>query len=316
MLRLAPLAAAAFALALAACSNPSDPADGGAAEAAAPASVDAAVTAAATPVTGPDTTTPTTESTVAPTTTAPLPTEPPTTTVPPTMPPPVPTIPASYEPIAPLDVPLSAVGSRSGSETSRVQQRLLDLGFWLTAADGQYGLTTRQAVMAFQKYVGLGTSGDVDGDTAAALSGQTEQARATADAGTLVEVDKQRQLLFMVVDGRTQWIFNTSTGNGQPYAEEDQNTPGEIATGVALTPDGLHGVNRERPEGWWAGDLGQIYRPKYFVGGVAVHGSNSIPNYPASHGCVRVSTTAMDFIWDAGLMPMGIPVWVHGDEPV
>ena len=224
--------------------------------------------------------------------------------------------PQNIEPIAPLPAPLAAVGSRGGGETARIQQRLLDLNFWLTPPDGQYGLTTRQAVMAFQKYAGLATSGNVDEATAAALSAATEQARSTADAGTLVEVDKTRQLLFFVVDGRTQWIFNTSTANGLPYEEEDQNTPGEIQKGVAVTPDGLHRVNRERPEGWWEGDLGQIYRPKYFVGGVAVHGSNSIPNYPASHGCVRVSVPAMDYIWESGMMPMRIPVWVHGTPPV
>ena len=42
-----------------------------------------------------------------------------------------------------------------------------------------------------------------------------------------------------------------------------------------------------------------------------MHGSNSIPNYPASHGCVRVSVPAMDWVWDINLMPMGTPVWVH-----
>ena len=161
--------------------------------------------------------------------------------------------------------------------------------------------------MAFQKYLGLPASGEVDGETAAWLSGMTEQARATADAGTLVEIDKQRQLLFFVVDGYTQWIFNTSTGNGQEYEEADQNTPGESIKGVSITPDGLHKVNRERVEGWWEGDLGEIYRPKYFVGGVAVHGSNSVPNYPASHGCVRVTVQAMDFIWESGIMPMSHP---------
>jgi lipoprotein-anchoring transpeptidase ErfK/SrfK len=46
-----------------------------------------------------------------------------------------------------------------------------------------------------------------------------------------------------------------------------------------------------------------------------VHGSNSIPNYPASHGCVRVSVPAMDWIWAWNLMPMHIPVWVHGQIP-
>jgi hypothetical protein len=80
---------------------------------------------------------------------------------------------------------------------------------------------------------------------------------------------------------------------------------------VDHTDAGCTGSTANVPEGWWEGDLGEIYRPKYFVGGVAVHGSNSIPNYPASHGCVRVSVPAMDWIWDSGIMPMRSPVWVH-----
>ena len=75
-------------------------------------------------------------------------------------------------------------------------------------------------------------------------------------------------------------------------------------------------MTRQREEGWWEG-LGKIYRPKHFVGGVAVHGSNSVPAHPASHGCVRVTTPAMDFIWEANLIPLRTPVWVHGaDAPV
>ena len=68
---------------------------------------------------------------------------------------------------------------------------------------------------------------------------------------------------------------------------------------------------RNSAEGWWEGELGELYRPKYFRGGIAVHGSNSIPNYPASHGCVRVSTTAMDFFWNENILPMGSAVWVY-----
>jgi peptidoglycan hydrolase-like protein with peptidoglycan-binding domain len=222
--------------------------------------------------------------------------------------------PANIVPIAPLDVPLASVGSSGGSETARLQQRLLDLGFWLSGADGVYGLTTRQAVMAFQKYLHLSPTGEVDDATAAYLSGIEQRAHGWADAGTLVEVDKTRQLLFLVVDGKTQWVFNTSTGNGETYTEPDKNSPGEMVEGVALTPDGLHSFYREKPEGWWEGDLGQLYRPKYFAGGVAVHGSNSVPNYPASHGCVRVTTEAMDFIWDSGIMPIGLPVLVHQEQ--
>jgi peptidoglycan hydrolase-like protein with peptidoglycan-binding domain len=253
--------------------------------------------------------------TTSPPTTEPATTAPTTTVAPPTTPVPVTTAaplpPANQVPVAPVPVPLAAVGGGSGPETARVQQRLLELGFWLQDADGNYGLTTRQAVMAFQKYLGIDASGEVDANTASLLTALTLRPYGRADSGTLVEIDKTRQLLFFVIDGRVQWVFNTSTGNGQPYLEEDQNSPGTLVEGVSLTPDGFHRVEREKPEGWWEGDLGQIYRPKYFVGGVAVHGSNSVPNYPASHGCVRVTTEAMDFIWNEGLMPMTLPVWVH-----
>jgi hypothetical protein len=249
-------------------------------------------------------TTTTSTSTVPPTTV------PPTTTIESTLPPTT-TTPPNIIPVAVIDEPLQPVGTASGQETARIQLRLIELGFWLSAIDGDYGLTTKQAVMAFEKYMGFDADGKVDQLTADALTAMTLRPVARADSGTLVEVDKAKQLLYFVIDGRTEWILNTSTGNGEAYTEPDQNTPGEFITGVSLTPSGLHAVNRERPDGWWEGDLGEIYRPKYFVGGVAVHGSNSIPNYPASHGCVRVSVPAMDWIWDSGIMPMRTPVWVH-----
>lgn len=252
--------------------------------------------------TDPATTEPAT--TAAPTTTAaPISTLPPITTPPAT--------PRNRVPVAPAPTALVAVGGRDGAETTRVQQRLLELGFWLAAPNGSYDLTTQQAVMAFQKYLGLPASGDVDEATAAFLSNVDRRAFGKADSGTLVEIDKTRQLLFFVIDGTTKWVLNTSTGNGEEYTEEDQNSDDEIVEGVSLTPDGFHQVDRERVEGWWEGDLGEIYRPKYFVGGVAVHGSNSVPNYPASHGCVRVTVQAMDYVWESGLMPIGLPVWVH-----
>jgi peptidoglycan hydrolase-like protein with peptidoglycan-binding domain len=259
--------------------------------------------------TRPPTTSTAPTTTIAPTTTqAPTTTAAPTTTRAPTTTAPSPAI----VPVAAPEYPFVSVGSSGGGETARIQQRLLDLGFWNTGADGEYGLTTSQAVMAFQKHLGLEASGYVDQATADALTAARFRAHGLADAGTLVEIDKDKQLLFVVHDGRTVWIYNTSTGDGQPYEEVDQNTPGEVQAGVSVTRNGLHEVYRERPVGWWEGDLGRIYRPKYFSGGQAVHGSNNVPNYPASHGCVRVSIPAMDYIWESNIMPMHIPVWVHG----
>ena len=264
----------------------------------------AMVGATATPTTtiAPATTVAPSSTTVVPTTTvAPSTTEATTTT-----------LAANIVEVPALDPPIPALGTSHGAETVRLQARLNELGFWVQSEDGDYGLTTRQAVMAFEKYMGFDNpDGRLDEQAATAISNMDLRPMARANSGTLVEIDKAKQLLFFVIDGRTEYILNASTGNGEAYEEPDQNTPGEFQRGIALTPSGLHDVNRERPEGWWAGDLGEIYRPKYFVGGVAVHGSNSIPNYPASHGCVRVSVPAMDWIWEAGIMPLNSPVWVH-----
>ena len=46
-------------------------------------------------------------------------------------------------------------------------------------------------------------------------------------------------------------------------------------------------------------------------GGVAIHGSTSIPAYPASHGCIRVSTAFMDTVWAYNLIPFRSTVWVY-----
>jgi lipoprotein-anchoring transpeptidase ErfK/SrfK len=47
------------------------------------------------------------------------------------------------------------------------------------------------------------------------------------------------------------------------------------------------------------------------VGGIAIHGDSSVPAHPVSHGCVRVSNQAIDWIWATGSDPIGTPVWVY-----
>jgi len=64
-------------------------------------------------------------------------------------------------------------------------------------------------------------------------------------------------------------------------------------------------------DGYDRSPLGVLYRPKYFYEGVAVHGYPSVPAYPASHGCVRVTDQAIDWLWSSGAMPIGTAVWVY-----
>jgi peptidoglycan hydrolase-like protein with peptidoglycan-binding domain len=245
------------------------------------------------------TTIPTTTTTLPPETTTST-TAAPTTTVDPYL---VPT------PMFPI--PALRKGS-SGDRVVDLQNRLLQLGFWVDAADGHYGLATSQAVMAFQKYYGVSNkSGTVDQATADALNTVTTKPRPQSADPDVIEVNKALQVLHIIHGGQAIWTINVSTGSSHAYTELSKKEPGKVLKGDAITPDGTYKVNREKAEGWWEGELGRLYRPKYFRGGIAVHGSNNIPNYPASHGCVRVSTPAMDFIWAQNLMPIGTVVWVH-----
>jgi lipoprotein-anchoring transpeptidase ErfK/SrfK len=117
--------------------------------------------------------------------------------------------------------------------------------------------------------------------------------RPRSTSGRVVEVDLALQLLLVAVDGRVQWVMDTSTGS----------VPG-------TTPAGRFTVLRQ-VDGYDPGPLGVLYRPKYFVGGVAVHGYPTVPPYPASHGCVRVTNAAMDWLWSNQALPIGAPVWVY-----
>jgi len=192
-----------------------------------------------------------------------------------------------------------------GEAVAQVQRRLQELGYFLPAADGDFGSSTRQAVWALQKAAGISRDGAVGPSTRAALdAGARPTPRSTA--GHVIEVDLVAQLVLAVQDGKVVATINASSGSGRRY--EALGT-----THTAYTPKGdftvvrqVNGMHESTLE------LGPMYRPKYFRGGWAIHGSPSVPPYPASHGCVRVSNDAINWIWDQFGAPLGTPILVYG----
>ena len=180
----------------------------------------------------------------------------------------------------------------TGPDVAELQRRLVALGYLIGAEDGVFSDSTMHAVVAFQKATGLPRDGIVGPATLERLNGAARPSpRSTA--GRTIEVDLDRQILLVVADGRTEWVIDASTGS-QP----------------GTTPIGQFRVYYE-VDGYDTGPLGVLYRPKYVVRGVAVHGYASVPPWPASHGCVRVTNAAMDWIWASGAMAMGTPVWIY-----
>lgn len=190
-----------------------------------------------------------------------------------------------------------------GDEITLLQGRLNDLGFWLGSPDGAYGQLTRQAVMAFQKAEGLGRDGVAGPATLAALQ-VAGRPTPREPAGSHVEIDLDRQIILVVQDGQVRWALNTSTGSGEAYAAPSGGSA------VATTPRGTFTIEREI-DGLRRAPLGTLYRPKYFHGGIAIHGAGQIPAHPASHGCARVTNSAMDLLWSSGVTAIGTTVLVY-----
>ena len=196
----------------------------------------------------------------------------------------------------------SLIRGDSGPKVLALQRRLKELGYWLGAPDGSFGSLTQQAVWAFQKSAGLRRDGVVGPKTLRALEAGIRP-KATI-GGNGVEIDLDRQILLVVRGGSVRTILNTSTGSGEEYT----STSGNRA--IAVTPRGSYTVYRA-VDGSVTNSLGQLWRPRFFHRGIAVHGSGNIPPWPDSHGCARLSNAAIDMIWATDLMPVGSRVVVR-----
>ncbi|MEP6704863.1 MAG: L,D-transpeptidase, partial [Acidobacteriota bacterium] len=116
------------------------------------------------------------------------------------------------------------------------------------------------------------------------------------------EIDIRRQVILLVNDeGTVTNVLATSTGNGERYFSE-----GKWQT--AYTPRGSFKIQRQI-RGFRKAALGTIYNPSYFNGGIAIHGSNSIPVKAASHGCARIPRFADKLFVE--MVKVGMPVYVY-----
>lgn len=127
------------------------------------------------------------------------------------------------------------------------------------------------AVYAFQKVEGLPRTGTVTPAFWQRLADPRTPVPRYAQPASHLEVNKTRQVLYVVRNSRVALIIPVSTAG----------LPGKF------TPTGRFSIYR-KVVGFDPSPLGTLYDPMYFTGGYAIHGNPSVPPYPASHGCVRV----------------------------
>jgi hypothetical protein len=188
----------------------------------------------------------------------------------------------------------------SVAQIKEAEQRLSELGYWTGPVDGRLDDGSRAALIAFQKWEGREITGKLTRDELEAMrNGAAPKPRDTGYEH--VEVDVDRQVLMLVKDDDSVRVLPVSTGSGKEFLDEGQMS-------IAYTPRGRF-VVYDKTFGWEDGKLGSVYYANYITGGVAIHGYLSVPNQPASHGCIRIPMFAAREVSD--LLPKGTIVLVY-----
>jgi peptidoglycan hydrolase-like protein with peptidoglycan-binding domain len=195
----------------------------------------------------------------------------------------------------------STEAAKKAARVQEAEQVLSSLGYWISKVDGRSDDSTRQGIIAFQKVEGLKRTGIIDDKVLTALR-LANRPVAKHSGAAHVEINISRQVILLVNDeGVVTNVLSTSTGNGERYFSEGKWQK-------ASTPRGTFKIQRQI-KGVRKAALGTIYYPSYFNGGIAIHGSNSIPTTAASHGCARIPRFAEKQFAD--LVKVGMPVYVY-----
>jgi hypothetical protein len=162
--------------------------------------------------------------------------------------------------------PQAGFGAR-GPFVTLIQQRLNALHVYVPQS-GVYDTYTGLALDAYHRLLGHGVSQSLDAATVSELLAGVGSfhVRYPKD-GTHVEGDLSRQLLAEINGSQVKWIYPISSGK--------PSTPTVLGRFRVY-----YRVPGYLPDG--------MYFSSFFFRGYAIHGYNPAPDYPASHGCMRL----------------------------
>jgi L,D-transpeptidase catalytic domain/Sporulation and spore germination/Putative peptidoglycan binding domain len=172
-----------------------------------------------------------------------------------------------------------------------VQLRLFTLGYLdRSSVTGSTDYETEQALLAFQGWNGLGRTGTVTGETQLALFRASSPRPASHRPGRRVEIYRERGVVLLVDGNEVRRAVHTSTG------------------AFGRTPSGSFHVFRQETLSWSRPFSVWMPYASYFVGGIAMHEYPDVPDYPASHGCVRLPAGEAQRVF--AFVDVGTPVFV------
>ena len=185
----------------------------------------------------------------------------------------------------------SAGQGERGTKVTLLQRGLVRLGF-ATPVTGYFDSLTANGVNAFRKTNGMGRDGyAISSVYAMVLRGDGAYKLRYPKSGTHgkhVEFDWSRQVLVLADRGKPYRVYHTSSGS-------------------PVTPT-VFGSYRFYRQDYGTNAKGMVHS-SYFIGGYAIHGYSSVPNFPASHGCLRVPIPSALSIFN--WIDVGDPIYTY-----
>ena len=155
----------------------------------------------------------------------------------------------------------------TGRFVQLVQQRLSAMHFYMPKT-GVYDQGTGLAVDAYHRMLGWGTSQLLGSQTISALLNNVGSFHIRfPNQGRHAEGDLSDQLLALANGSTVYWIMPISSGK--------PSTPTVLGSWQVYSR-----VPGYLPDG--------MYYSDFFIRGYAIHGYDPAPDYPASHGCMRI----------------------------
>jgi peptidoglycan hydrolase-like protein with peptidoglycan-binding domain len=165
----------------------------------------------------------------------------------------------------------------TGPFVQLVQQQLAALHFYLPQS-GVYDSFTGLAIDAYHRLLSQGVSQDLNKQTTSELlDGEGRFQVKFPGQGFHVEGDLTHQLLALIDGSTVKYIFPISSGKPSTPTILGSFRVYERVPGYL--PDGM-------------------YYSDFFIRGYAVHGYDPAPDYPASHGCMRLPIQDAIFVFN------------------
>lgn len=177
----------------------------------------------------------------------------------------------------------------SGPRTKFFNKLLRNAGYHQAAVSRRLNWSSRLAMLAFRKVNGMSWNSAYSRKIfRLLLEDKGEFKPKHPGAGKHVEVDISRQVMAFIQKGKPVHVFHVSTG-----APSSPTIQGKFR--FYLRQPGYNGK--------------MMYYSVYFSGNYATHGFSSVPNYNASHGCVRNPIPYSVFIYN--WIDLGMTIYVY-----